>query len=104
MTLLIKLVRPDEKILLLTLFCLLWLAGMSWAAPIKVTGGLIEGMVENGLQVYRGIPFAAPPVGELRWVAPQPIIPWDGVKKAVKYAPACFQFSGAIPMIDVPAI
>jgi len=104
MNTLINLDRPNNKILLLSLFCLLWLAGMSWAAPVKVAGGLIEGTMEDGLQVYRGIPFAAPPVGKLRWAAPQPIIPWDGVKQADKYAPACVQFSGAIPMIYVPAI
>lgn len=100
----IKTERPNEKILLLSLFCLLWLAGMSWAAPIKVTGGQVEGTVEDGLQVYRGIPFAAPPVGKLRWAAPQPVKPWDGVLKTDRYAPACYQFSGAIPMIYVPAI
>lgn len=77
---------------------------MSRATPIKVSGGLIEGTVDNGLHVYRGIPFAAPPTGKLRWAAPQPVVPWDGVKKTDKYAPACYQFSGAIPMIYVPAI
>lgn len=47
---------------------------VSSAAPVKVEGGLVEGTVEDGLTVYRGIPFAAPPVGELRWRAPQPVI------------------------------
>ena len=39
-------------------------------APVKVEGGLVQGAVESGLTVYRGIPFAAPPVGDLRWRAP----------------------------------
>ena len=77
---------------------------MTRADPIKVSGGEVEGTVENGLQVYRGIPFAAPPVGELRWMAPQPVQPWDGVLKADKFARACYQFSGPIPLINLPAI
>jgi para-nitrobenzyl esterase len=60
-------------------------------APVKVEGGLVQGAVEDGLTVYRGIPFAAPPVGDLRWRAPQPVPKWDGVKETVKFAPACIQ-------------
>jgi para-nitrobenzyl esterase len=60
-------------------------------APVKVEGGLVQGAVEDGLTVYRGIPFAAPPVGDLRWRAPQPVAKWDGVKETVKFAPACIQ-------------
>ena len=39
--------------------------------PLKVEGGLLQGTVEDGLTIYRGIPYAAPPVGDLRWRAPQ---------------------------------
>ena len=49
-------------------------------APVKVEGGLIQGTLDEGLTVYQGIPFAAPPVGELRWRAPQPAAKWDGVQ------------------------
>jgi para-nitrobenzyl esterase len=59
--------------------------------PVRVEGGLVQGAVEDGLTVYRGIPFAAPPVGDLRWRAPQPVVKWDGVKETVKFAPACVQ-------------
>jgi para-nitrobenzyl esterase len=69
----------------------LLLAGLSYAAQVKVEGGLVEGTSENGLTVYRGIPFAAPPVGDLRWRAPQPAAKWDGVRRADKFAPACMQ-------------
>ncbi|MGD1074213.1 MAG: TAXI family TRAP transporter solute-binding subunit [Bryobacteraceae bacterium] len=69
----------------------LLLAGASAAAPVKVEGGLVEGTFEDGLTVYRGIPFAAPPVGDLRWRAPQPAAKWDGVKRADKFGPACMQ-------------
>ena len=56
-------------------------------APVKVEEGLLQGTSEDGLTVYRGIPFAAPPVGDLRWRAPQSAAKWDGVRKAVKFAP-----------------
>ena len=56
-------------------------------APVKVEDGLVQGTSEDGLTVYRGIPFAAPPVGDLRWRAPQPAAKWDGVRQADKFAP-----------------
>ena len=47
---------------------------------ITVEGGKIQGTVNDGVIAYKGIPFAAPPVGELRWKATQPVVPWDGVR------------------------
>jgi para-nitrobenzyl esterase len=69
------------------------ISSMSLAATptAKLEQGLVQGTVENGLTVYRGIPFAAPPVGDLRWRAPQPAAPWQGVRKADKFAPQCVQ-------------
>ena len=61
------------------------------AASVKVETGLVEGTSEDGLTVYRGIPFAAPPVGELRWRAPEPAVKWNGVRRADKFGPACMQ-------------
>ncbi len=61
------------------------------SAAVKVEQGLVEGKVEDGLTVYRGIPFAAPPVGNLRWRGPQPAAKWSGVRHAGKYAPYCPQ-------------
>lgn len=46
---------------------------------VNVQGGAIRGTVENGVHVFKGIPFAAPPVAELRFAPPQPIIPWEGI-------------------------
>ena len=57
----------------------------------KSRTGIVQGTVEDGLTVYKGIPFAAPPVGDLRWNAPQPAAKWEGVKQTTKYAPAPFQ-------------
>jgi para-nitrobenzyl esterase len=60
-------------------------------APVKVEGGLVQGKVEDGLTVYKGIPFAAPPVGELRWRAPQPLVKWEGVKQTIDFAASPIQ-------------
>jgi para-nitrobenzyl esterase len=65
-------------------------------APVKVEQGLVQGASEDGLTVYLGIPFAAPPVGGLRWRAPQPAAKWDGVRQATKFAPGPIQ-SGRPP-------
>jgi para-nitrobenzyl esterase len=64
---------------------------MMQPAPVSVEGGTIGGTLEDGLTVYRGIPFAAPPVGALRWRAPQPVAKWDGVRQADTFGPACGQ-------------
>lgn len=59
---------------------------------VKVTGGVIEGTTgKGGIRVFKGIPFAAPPVGQLRWRAPQPVKPWTGVRKADAFGPAPMQ-------------
>ena len=60
-------------------------------APVKVEGGLLQGTLEDGLTVYRGIPFAAPPVADLRWRAPQAPEKWEGVRQAAKFGPSCVQ-------------
>lgn len=60
-------------------------------AAIKVQEGMLRGTSEDGLTVYKGIPFAAPPVGDLRWKAPQSAAKWQGVKLADKFAPGPIQ-------------
>ena len=71
-----------------------WLASAA-AAPVKTEGGLVEGTVADGLTIYRGIPFGAPPVGDLRWRPPQPAAKWSGTIQADKFAPSCMQGGGA---------
>ncbi len=68
----------------------------------KVTGGLVEGVIADGVASFKGIPFAAPPVGKLRWKAPQPVIPWTGILKADTFAPACMQDTGIAKMMGAP--
>lgn len=53
----------------------------------KTSCGVLEGTYESGIKVFRGVPFAQPPVGELRWKAPQPVKPWTGVRAAKKFGP-----------------
>ena len=61
--------------------------------PVKVTGGLVSGLpgTDQSIAVFKGIPFAAPPVGGLRWRAPQPVAPWQGVRKADGFSASCVQ-------------
>ncbi len=58
---------------------------------IRVEGGLISGTTTDGIMSYKGIPYAAPPAGELRWKAPQPLQPWEGVRQCSDFGPDCPQ-------------
>jgi para-nitrobenzyl esterase len=61
------------------------------AQDVKVTGGTIRGKEWNGSYLFRGIPFAAPPLGHLRWKPPQPLNPWKGVRDATAQPASCVQ-------------
>jgi para-nitrobenzyl esterase len=65
----------------------------SYEGPIMVTGGQVSGETQDDVFVFKGIPYAAPPVGALRWKAPQDPYAWDGVKKTVEFASACPQYA-----------
>jgi para-nitrobenzyl esterase len=61
---------------------------------VDVDGGQIAGLAPaagDEVWIYKGIPFAAPPVGDRRWRPPQSVVPWSGVKDATNAAPACMQ-------------
>ena len=58
---------------------------------VRVDQGILEGNQRNGVFRFRGIPFAAPPVGERRWAAPQPPAAWDGVRDATQFGNAAIQ-------------
>ena len=68
----------------------------SLSTTVEVTGGTIEGVEQDGIFIYKGVPFAAPPVGDLRWNAPDPVQPWTGVKKTDAFCLACMQASGTM--------
>ena len=70
-------------------------------APVRVTGGAIRGAVsalDAGVVAFKGIPYAAPPAGELRWRPPRPVVAWEGVRDASGSGPICVQNRGR----DVP--
>jgi para-nitrobenzyl esterase len=64
----------------------------------------VQGVRADGLTVYKGVPFAAPPLGPLRWRAPQPPAPWKGVRRASAFAPACMQTSVSMPGETPPRV
>lgn len=63
------------------------------APTAEVTGGTVSGMVnaDGDVTVFKGIPYAAPPVGDLRWAAPQAVEPWEGVRECTEYLAAAVQ-------------
>ena len=64
------------------------------AEPLRTDSGLISGLVlgaDKAVRVYRGIPYAAPPVGVLRWKPPQPVEPWQGVRPCTEFSAWCPQ-------------
>jgi para-nitrobenzyl esterase len=80
--------------------CLVFLClASSMAAPdgdpiVAVTGGRIRGrLTPDGGAAFKGIPFARPPLGDLRWRDPRPAEPWDGIRDAGRFSPACTQLS-----------
>jgi para-nitrobenzyl esterase len=79
------------------LFCLLCAGPLSAQIPVTLDtaqGQLRGEAVTDQLRVFRGIPFAAAPVGENRWRAPQPVEPWTGVRDATAFSPRCMQRGG----------
>lgn len=60
-------------------------------SQVALPTGKVHGVEENGVIAFKGIPYAAPPVGELRWRVPQPPQPWQGTLEAVAFGPACMQ-------------
>ena len=54
---------------------------------VEITGGAVRGTEDGGIKVFLGVPYAAPPVAELRFRAPQPVQRWDGVREATRWAP-----------------
>lgn len=68
---------------------------------VRIDSGKIRGSVHNDVLSFKGIPFAAPPIGPLRWRPPQPVISWSGIRSATEYGPDCMQLpfpSDAAPL------
>ena len=82
------------------------LAATLEAAPVRTESGLVSGVSASGVVSWKGLPFAAPPLGELRWRAPRPAPAWDGLRQADAYAHDCMQEpfpSDAAPLGTPPA-
>jgi para-nitrobenzyl esterase len=69
------------------------LTASAFAKPVKVESGMLEGHpgTHADVTVYKGVPYAAPPVGDLRWKVAQPAPHWQGVKNAAAFGPSCMQ-------------
>ena len=79
-----------KKCLYVLVIGLLALASEVQGQPLlktHVETGDVEGITDGDLAVYRAIPYAAPPVGDLRWKAPQPAAAWEGVRVCDKFGP-----------------
>lgn len=85
----------------LAFFSLLTLStAVSAAAPapqVRVDGGRVAGAAGDGVAAFKGIPFALPPVGELRWRPPQPVAPWKGVRQTTEFGTDCMQMRRNFP-------
>jgi para-nitrobenzyl esterase len=68
--------------------------GQGERGVVRTDSGLVKGVAvdqDGAVRVYRGIPYAAPPIGELRWKPPQPVAPWQGMRAADEFGAACPQ-------------
>ncbi len=67
------------------------------ARPVITDSGALVGVREHGITAYKGVPYAAPPVGDLRWREPRPPAKWNGTRRADTFAPACPQTGVSMP-------
>ena len=73
-------------------------AGQAASPKVSTASGILRGVTDGDVDIFRGIPFAAPPVGEYRWRPPQPVTPWEGIRDAIGFGPNCAQAGwGAAP-------
>jgi para-nitrobenzyl esterase len=82
---------------LMNVACLLFLSSGAFASDrVKTANGALETTKppKDGVRSFKGIPFAEPPVGDLRWKVPQPVKNWEGVRKADDFGPRCMQHTG----------
>lgn len=80
-------------LIILSVLALSACAGQKTTPVLHVEGGDIQGVMaeKEGVHVYKGIPYAAPPIGENRWKAPQPVVPWEGVRLCDSFGHPAFQ-------------
>jgi para-nitrobenzyl esterase len=83
----------NRAAIIVTAFMALGSADAAIDDPVHVDSGMISGVATTSadVRVFKGVPFAAPPTGDLRWRAPKPAAHWDGVRKADQFSPVCMQ-------------
>ena len=88
----------NKKRFTLLVFCMMAIFAMAQPSVVKVEGGYIQGVDSetDDITVFRGVPYAAPPVGDLRWKKPQPVVKWDGIRKADTFSNICWQPGNAV--------
>ena len=79
-------------------------ASLAVAQQVVTESGTISGVSESGSSVYKGVPFAAAPVGDLRWRPPVRVASWKGTRKADAFAPACMQDGVSMPGETPPKV
>src|ERR1700682_5349583 len=85
-------VRPIRVIAAMTV-ALFGVGSLCAQVEVHTEAGLVAGTndADGKVVIFKGIPFAAPPVGELRWREPQPVARWEGVRKATEFGARCMQ-------------
>src|SRR5579872_3833832 len=98
--------RPKWKLraslLVLCTTCLVPFVGAAtrFSPVVQIVSGKLRGLYSGQLMIFKGIPYAAPPIGNLRWRPPQPVTPWNGVRAATEYGHDCMQI--LVPNDDAP--
>lgn len=95
--------RYYKRVLLFLILALSWPIHSN-ATTVLVEAGAISGQQDAGLNIYRGVPYAAPPLGALRWREPQRAASWKGVRKADQFRPACMQTGVSMPGETPPEV
>ena len=92
-----KIAKPRKRIIatvlsaFLAIACTTLVTAQASDQRIEIDTGAIEGSVSGDVLSFKGIPYAAPPIGDLRWRSPQPVEPWTGVRPATEYGNDCIQ-------------
>jgi len=89
--------RPVLAALAAALFCALACGAQAAGPTATVDSGVLAGVQRGAIQIYKGIPYAAPPVGPLRWAPPAPAAPWTRPRDASSFGAICPQPKSAIP-------